>query len=279
MALDLSEQLAFAKWAVNDHADAAVPRQRKDTIFDLAVENVVGDLNEVERLGAHDPLDVAVAAPFRGGDPYIAEPPGSLHGEQRPQMLLPGEEIVDLQQIEARHAPEPTGGFDLVRTAGAGGDPDLVCRKQARRRVELGETVPNHLLGRAVHGRGIDQASAGIEKGAHHLRTGIARDRVLADIESDPAAEPDQGQLFAGRGYRPAEHASLLGRRELRAQQCGRTGGGQGAQQPATTEWRHLLHRARSLEGRRLTAEGNDPTPQPCSCSAAFTTLKASDRR
>src|SRR5262249_16450946 len=76
MALDLSEQLAFAKWPVDDHADAAVPRQRNDTIFDLAVENVVGDLNEVERLGSHDPLDFAVPASFRGGDPYIAEPAG-----------------------------------------------------------------------------------------------------------------------------------------------------------------------------------------------------------
>jgi hypothetical protein len=49
MALELSEQLAFAKRPINDHADAALPRQRKDAIFDLAVENVVGDLNEVER--------------------------------------------------------------------------------------------------------------------------------------------------------------------------------------------------------------------------------------
>src|SRR5262245_38367478 len=64
MALDLSEQLAFAKWPVNDYADVAVPRDRKDTIFDLAVENVVGDLNEVERLGSHDPLDFAVPAAF-----------------------------------------------------------------------------------------------------------------------------------------------------------------------------------------------------------------------
>ncbi len=81
MALELPEQLAFAKRTINDHADAAVARQRKDAIFDLAVENVVGDLNEVERLRAHDPLDFAVPAPFRGGDPYIAQPAGGLHGE------------------------------------------------------------------------------------------------------------------------------------------------------------------------------------------------------
>src|SRR5262245_41397043 len=129
IALELSEQPAFANRPTNDHADAAVPRQRKDAIFDLAVENVVGHLNEVERPRAHDPLYFAVPAPFRGGNPYIPEPAGGFHGEQRPQMLLPGEEIVDLQQIEARHTPESAGGFDLVRPAGAGGDPDLVGRK------------------------------------------------------------------------------------------------------------------------------------------------------
>src|SRR5262249_8915124 len=68
MALELSEQLAFAKRPINDHADAAVPRQRKDAIFDLAVKNVVGDLHEIERLRPHDPLDFGVPAPFRGGD-------------------------------------------------------------------------------------------------------------------------------------------------------------------------------------------------------------------
>src|SRR5262245_6094660 len=237
MALELPEQLAFAKRPINDHADAAVARQREDAVFDLAVENVVGDLNEVERLCAHDPFDFAVPAPFRGGDPYIAEPAGGLHGEQRPQMPLPGEEIVDLQQIEARHAPEASGGFDLVRAAGTGGDPDLVGRKQARRSVELGETVPNHLLGRAVHRRGIDQAPARIEERSYHVRADVARDRVVADIEGDPAAEPDRGQLFAGRGYRLFKNASRLGRRELWAKKRGSTSCGQGAEQPATTEW------------------------------------------
>ena len=36
MTLDLPEQLAFAKRPVDDDADAAVPRQRKDVIFDLS---------------------------------------------------------------------------------------------------------------------------------------------------------------------------------------------------------------------------------------------------
>src|SRR5262249_38823822 len=257
-ALDLAEEMSFANRPINDHANAAVARQRKNAIFDLAVEDVVGDLHEIERLRTHDSLDFAVSAPFRGGDSYIADPAGGLHGEQRPQVLLPGEEIVDLQQIEARYAPESSGGFDLVRAAGTGGDPDLVGRKQARRPIELGEAITNHLLGRAIHGRGIDQASAGIKEGAHHLRAGVARDRVVADIESDPAAEPDCGQLFAGRGYRLFENASLLGKRELWVEQRGSTGCGQAAEQPAATEWCRLRHRTRSLE---IQDQVNDPTP------------------
>src|SRR5438067_11045517 len=56
--------------------------------------------------------------PLRGGDPHITEPAAGLHGEQRPQMLLPGEEIVDLQQIEARHAPESAEGFKCSHAFG-----------------------------------------------------------------------------------------------------------------------------------------------------------------
>src|SRR5437016_9376748 len=51
MALDLSEQLAFAKRPVNDHADAAVPSQRKDAIFDLAVENLPAADGDVDKAG------------------------------------------------------------------------------------------------------------------------------------------------------------------------------------------------------------------------------------
>jgi hypothetical protein len=59
---------------------------------------------------------------------------------------------------------------------------DAFGRKQARRPVELGETVSDHLLRRAVHGRRIDEASTGLEEGVHHLRAGVARDGVVARL-------------------------------------------------------------------------------------------------
>src|SRR5262249_16421133 len=147
LALQLSEQLAFTKRPIDDHTDAAVPRQRKDAIFDLAVENVVRNLHEIERLRTHDALDFPMPAPFRGGHPYVGEPAGGLHGKQRPQVFLPREEIVDLQQNEARYAPGSPRGFNLVRPAGTGRNPDFVGREQAWRSIEFGKTVTNHFLG------------------------------------------------------------------------------------------------------------------------------------
>ena len=67
-------------------------------------------------------------------------------------------------------------------------------------------------------------------------RAGIARDRVVADIEGDPAAEPDHRQRFAARGDRLGEDAALLGRRDPRPQQRGRAGRRQGAQQAAAVQ-------------------------------------------
>src|SRR5262245_19348162 len=83
MALQLLGELALAKRPVDDDGDAAIPCQRKNSLFDLAVEDVVSHLHKIERLRAHDLLDVAMASPFRGRDADIADLPGCLHGEWR----------------------------------------------------------------------------------------------------------------------------------------------------------------------------------------------------
>jgi len=57
--------------------------------------------------------------------------------------------------------------------------------------AELGEAVADHFLRRAIHRRRVDHPAALGEEGAHNLGAGVARNRVLADIERDPAAEPD----------------------------------------------------------------------------------------
>ena len=66
--------VALAERAVDDDRDAALARERQDPLLDLAVERVVGDLHEVERLAAHDLLDLAMAAAFRRRDADVAQP-------------------------------------------------------------------------------------------------------------------------------------------------------------------------------------------------------------
>ena len=46
----MSDQLALAERPIDDDGDAALARQRQDAVFDLAIEDVVGDLDEIERL-------------------------------------------------------------------------------------------------------------------------------------------------------------------------------------------------------------------------------------
>ena len=52
MPLQLADQRALPERPVDDHGDAALARQRQDALLDLAVEHVVGDLHEVDRLRA-----------------------------------------------------------------------------------------------------------------------------------------------------------------------------------------------------------------------------------
>ena len=110
-------QRALAEGPVDDHRHAAFRRQRQEPVFGLAVEDVIAELHEVELVPSHDLLEEIVPATFRCGDADIAYSALRLHGEQGLQMLLPGDEVVDLQEVEALHAPERARSLDLRWTA------------------------------------------------------------------------------------------------------------------------------------------------------------------
>jgi hypothetical protein len=59
------------------------------------------------------------------------------------------------------------------------------------------QAVTDHVLRRAIHGRRVDEAPAGLEEVAHHLGALVTQAAVVADIEGDPAAQADHGNLFA----------------------------------------------------------------------------------
>src|SRR5215207_6142781 len=98
---------ALLEGTIGDDADAPVARKWKDAGFDLAVEDVVGDLHEVERMLAYDTLDIGVTANYRGRNTDITYLAGRLLIEQRLEVRFPGQKVVDLQQVEFGNTPVP----------------------------------------------------------------------------------------------------------------------------------------------------------------------------
>src|SRR5205823_11779640 len=117
---------------------------------------------------------------------------GRLHREELRKMLLPGHQVVNLEQVEAGDAPVPAGFLDLLSALRARGDPYLVGGEDLRRIAQLVEAVADDLLRGAVHGRGVDQATATLEEGAHHFGAGIAGGGIVPHVEGDPAPQADE---------------------------------------------------------------------------------------
>ena len=70
------EQRTLAERAVHDDADAPLLRQRQQALLDIAVQQVVGELHEVDGLRAHDAFDVRMAPALGRGDADVAQPSG-----------------------------------------------------------------------------------------------------------------------------------------------------------------------------------------------------------
>src|SRR5690606_1836472 len=61
--LEPADERALPEGPVDDDADPPLLRERQDARFDLPVEDVVGDLDEIDPLAAHDALDLGMAPP------------------------------------------------------------------------------------------------------------------------------------------------------------------------------------------------------------------------
>ena len=144
VTLQLAQQCAFAERAVHQHGDTALACQRQQALLRLAVQQVVAELNEVDALVSHDLLELSVAPPFRSGDAHVAQASGCLHGLQQGQLFFPGQQVVDLQQVELRHLPELARGLDLRRAVR--GCPDFFCRKYPGLRLQSLQSFTDHTL-------------------------------------------------------------------------------------------------------------------------------------
>jgi hypothetical protein len=62
--LEPVRQRALPERPVDNHGNAALRRQRQQPLLRLAVDDVVGELHEIERLVPHYLFEKIVAAPF-----------------------------------------------------------------------------------------------------------------------------------------------------------------------------------------------------------------------
>jgi hypothetical protein len=125
-------------------------RERQDALLDLAIDRVVGDLHEVDRLRAHHLFDLGVAPSFRRRDTDVAQPPGALHLEQARQMILPRQGCGPASGRSST-PPERARRFDL-RPAGATSPiQTFSAENRAGGAADLRERVAYRRLRRTVH--------------------------------------------------------------------------------------------------------------------------------
>ena len=165
-----------------------------------------------------------MAPPVRGGHADIAHAPGFLVGEQRLEMPLPGQHIVDLHEVEPLDAPQRPRTVHLTGTQHGERRPDLGRREQRHVAQSL-QPIADDRLRRAVHRRGIDHGPTGGEEFPQHLDPPVPPLPILADVEGDPRTHPDRGQQFARGRDGPQQQARR--RHPVPAEQCRhpRTGG------------------------------------------------------
>ena len=90
-------------------------------------------------------------------------------------MLLPREKIVNLEQVEARDAPLRLDSSICPGPAFAEEIQTLSAEKRPEGLPILPQTVADHRLRRAIHGRTVDHPAARLEERAHDLGALLAQ--------------------------------------------------------------------------------------------------------
>jgi hypothetical protein len=188
-------------------ARSALPRarQREDRRLDLAVVDGVVHADEVERLVAHDRLELRVLPLVRARDADVAHAPLPLQLLQDGELRRDVAEVVHLDQVHRALADALEGRLDLrARGRGVGrapaGDVDLGRPEDPVREPELARDPPGDLLRGAVARGGVEHRPALLDERAHHV---LERADVLAarDLrERGRAAEADDGDALAAGG-------------------------------------------------------------------------------
>ena len=202
----MAEQGAAAERPIDEDGHAAFRTQRQQPGFGGAPVDRVGELHEVDALGADDGRQLVQRGIGVVRDADVAEFLPLLPGAQRAQMRAPVDEVVDLHEVDCWRLQLGGGGLHLRDAGRLAGGPHLGGEERAVVRFHFGEQVADDRLGAPVHGRGVDHLAAGLEQNAQHLLALIEARALGADIEGLPGTQPDDGQRLIGLGDRACQH-------------------------------------------------------------------------
>ena len=96
----LEEQIPTLKRPIGNNRHALFYCGRQQSAFHLSIKNIVSELHEVDGLGLDDLLKLLMPSAMRGRDSDIANGPLVFVLLQDLEVMLPGDQIVNLVQIK-----------------------------------------------------------------------------------------------------------------------------------------------------------------------------------
>ena len=96
-----AQQRALTEWAHDHNSQSQISRQRQDDALDIAFQRIVGNLDRADAPCAHDGRQLVEGRRAVVRRPDDADLPGVAQPLQCCQMLTPGDEVVNLIEVNA----------------------------------------------------------------------------------------------------------------------------------------------------------------------------------
>src|SRR6266480_4842803 len=208
-SLDAPEERAFGEGPVHDHRHAETACQREDVLFGAALAERVVDLHEIVLLRLQPALDLGISRRRVVGDADVTHALSLLPLEEGFRVGRDIHQVVHLHEVHLLHFQAAERLLHLPHACVAAAGPDLGGDEEPLAQAQLGDQVPGHGLGRAVHRRGVHDPAAAGREGLQHLAQQRALGGSGADVERLPGADTDHRQRLERRGNGPRDQ--LLG--------------------------------------------------------------------
>ena len=165
-------------------------------LFGAAIADRVIDLDEIQRLAAHDRFHFGVLAGARTGDADVADAAGGLLLAQQGQQRAGAPQVVQLDEIEAPGAERRERSLEALPTVLDGVAIELGREEEPVAQAGLAEDGADGAFGITIGGRGIDDLAAEAGKGQQRF----AQARVPRRVAGPEAVGPDADDRQADSG-------------------------------------------------------------------------------